>query len=129
MFIKLFVNTLLTEKIVYRKNVPKNYCENELIVDDIWTDLEGEIVGVIQGESVKKEFDEKQNLTTETPFEYLKSFNVKCNDQVIEVELLNFSENDKVEMLAKSEEFLNRKCALKKYEILNNEGYIFVKCI
>lgn len=119
----------MTKKIVYRKNVPKNYCENEIIIEDIWTNLDGEIVGAIKGESVKKEFDEKQNLTAETPFDYLKSFNVKINDEVIEVELINFSENDRVEMLAKSDEFIGRKCEVKKYKILNKEGYIFVKCI
>jgi len=128
-FIKLFVKTLQTEKIVYRKNTPRNRSENEVVIDSIWEDLEGKVVGAIKGESVKKEFDEKQNLTTETPFEFLKSFNVKLNDEIVEIELDRLSENERVEMLTTSDSYIGKRCKFKKYEIVGNAGFVFEKCI
>lgn len=128
-FIKLFVKTLSTDKVVFRKNTLINLDEDDFFIEDIWTDFIGEIVGAIPGESIKREFDEKQNITSETPFEYLKSFNIKIDDKIVEVELFNFSEADKVEMLSKSAEFIGRKCRFRKYKILNNEGYVFIDCI
>ncbi len=126
--IEQFIKTDSLNKIMFRKNIPKGYEENEFIEYKIWTEFRGKILGYEVGHDVKKEFDEKQNLVSETPFEYLKAFKVfnEKENETILVKLTNFTEAQKVNMLKCADDFINKKLKFKKYNFLNNVGYIFV---
>ena len=130
LFIELFVKNCKTEKIVYKKNCPRHYFdENEIVIDDIWTNRHGEIVGVVPAEAVKREVDDNQNIVSETPYKYAKSFNFKDSEtgEVVEVELSNFTDAEKVEILEKADNFLHKSFDFKQFKILENNGYVFLK--
>lgn len=128
MFVKAFVQTQLTDKVVFRRDSPKGVCENEVVIEDIWTRVEGEIVGFAEGEAVKGKPGEGQEAAEGEPFRYLKSFSVKVGGEEVTVELSGMLDSDKAEMLAHADGFIGRKCELRRYSVLGREGYVFVKC-
>ena len=130
-FINQFVKTNTIDKITYHKNVPLDYCDDEIISESIWETEEGKIVGYDVGTGSKKEFDEQQNLTSETPYDYLKSLKIVSSDgiNVLNIELSNYNENDKINMLYSVNDYMQKKCIIKKYSILDKTGYLFDRVI
>lgn len=131
LFINMFVKTDALDSVVFKKNTTKLFedPETDFIKLNIWTEFSGTIVGYEIGESSKKEYDDKQNLVSETPFEYLKAFKIfnEAENETVLVELSNFTESEKINFLSNVKDYTDKKCVFKRYNVLNNIGYIFVE--
>ena len=124
-FIHLFVETNLTSKIVYRKDIPLGYEEDEVIIDDIWETLSGKVIDMEKEVGVDRKFDENQNVVEGESYEYASSLIVKSDsfDAPIKVPLVGLQDSDKVE-LCNASDTIGKSCRFKKYTILDKCGFI-----
>ena len=122
-FISVFVNTDTISSVMFRKNKPYK-ADDEFSVIHLWTELTGSVVGYVKDTAVKKEFDENQNVKSETQYDYLKTVVVSYEGKDIDIDLVNYSEKDRVELLSKAKDLLGTECKFKRWDLQEKHGYL-----
>lgn len=125
--INQFIKTNKLEKLVFRKDSPYKY--DSIIIEDIWTDYVGKIIGYEEGVVIKKEFNDKQEVISETPITCIKSFKILYNNEIINISIENLIDSEKIKYYETINEWINQECNFRQYKILNKSGYIFCNII
>jgi hypothetical protein len=129
LFVDLFVKTDNVDKAVLRKNIPYKYEEDDVEVLEIWKPLLGEIVGYEKDTAVIKEVDDDQKEVGEKRFDYVKTVTVSYNEDRIQIELTNFTDNEKASMLEKADAMIGKQCEFKEWSIAGISGYLLSKVL
>lgn len=125
--IKQFIETNKLEKIVFRKNIPYKYEDNDIFIEDIWTDYSGKIIGYEDGTVIHREYNDKQEVVSETPVSCIKSFKIlNDNNETVDVSIDNFIDSEKTHYYETINEWMNHECNYRQYKILNKTGFVFV---
>jgi hypothetical protein len=126
--INQFIKSNLINGLVFHKDVPYNYEDDEIIVENVCVMHEGIVIDCVVGTTLKKTIDEETQETThqeEVPCIHF----IKClvNNEELTIPLDNYLENEKIDMFNNFSDLKNKKCWVKYYNILNKSGYFIVK--
>lgn len=125
--IKQFIKTNLIDGIVFHKDIPYKYEEDEVIIENVCKEYEGIIVDSIVGTVVKQTVNEETN-TVEKYEEVPCVHFLKCkiDEDIIDISLDNFLDNEKIKIFNNFDSIKNTKCKIKYFNILEKSGYFIV---
>jgi hypothetical protein len=125
--INQFIKSNLIDGLVFHKDIPYNYCDDEIIEEIICEEFEGVVNDGIVGTFLKKEVDEETNKIIKTEeIPCMHFIKVQSNDEIISIPLDNFLDKEKAEMFTNFQSLIGKKCIFKKYSILDKNGYFIV---
>lgn len=126
--INQFIKSNLIDGLVFHKDIPYKYDDNEIIIENVCTLYEGKVVDCVVGTTLKKITDEEtQEVISQEEIPCIHFIKCLINNKELTIPLDNYLENEKIEMFNNFSNMKNKKCYLKYYHILNKSGYFIVK--
>ena len=129
MFIDKFIVTNRLKSIVFRKNVPYNFEDNDVIIANVVEHHDGKVIGYSEGTIIQRTFNEESGeVETEMEIPCIDSFDIldHKSNEIINISIKNLNDSIKRDYYININDLINKECVYGSYKILDKFGNMFV---
>lgn len=124
-----FILTNKIQKLIFRKNLPYKFEDNDIIIENVVTQHDGKIIDYELGTIISRTFNQESGeVETETEIPCINSFTIFNSDlgKTEIVSIKNLNDSDRISYYDNINNLLNTDCTYGSYSILNNCGNVFL---